>query len=51
MADEITLQEVEDARDAVSQEPEKFTRDAEAKLVEAITSTVAAVGKAVLITE
>ena len=48
---EITLQEVEDKLDAISQEPEKYIRDSDGNLVEAITSSVSAVGRQIFFTD
>ena len=51
MSKEITLKEVEEKLDAISQEPEKYFRDEDGNLKEANTSTVSALGKMVLITD
>ena len=51
MSKEITLKEVEEKLDAISQEPEKYFRDDDGNLKEANTSTVSALGKTVLITD
>lgn len=51
MSKEITLQEVEDKLDAISQQPEKYFRDQDGNLTEAVTSTVSAIGKTVLVAD